>query len=143
MSFLKNIKKKMKKTINNLSPIISAIGIVLMFIPWLFSAPAIGSMVPVGFAIALLGLFVDFKFVEDRTESDVIDDLDEDEEQVQIDDYLKSEQFIKDFKEQIKKDTWDHGLPMAYMNNKKQLVHHWKDGRIEIIKNLNNEADKS
>ena len=112
-----------------------------MFIPWLFGVPDLyKSLIPVGFVLALFGLLVDFKYVEEKRD-DLIDDLEEDDDQQKIDDYLKSEQFIKDFKEQVKKDTWDHGLPMAYMNDKKQLVHHWKDGRIEVIKDLSKDEE--
>lgn len=48
--------------------------------------------------------------------------------------YFRSEEFKKGFKEQVKKDTWEKGLPMVYRNNKGQIVKHWKDGKIEIIK---------
>lgn len=44
-----------------------------------------------------------------------------------------SEEFKKAFKEQVIKDTWDRGRPMVYMSNG-NIVHHWKDGTIEIVK---------
>lgn len=128
----------MKKIVNNLSIILFVTGITLILVSWLLEITDLYKLlIPVGFVIVLFGLFVDFKYVEEKR-SDLIDELD-DEEQTQVDDYLRSEQFAKDFKELVKKDTWDRGLPMAYMNDKKQLVHHWKDGRIEVIKDLSNE----
>ena len=128
----------MKKIVNNLSIILFVTGITLILVSWLLEITDLYKLlIPVGFVMVLCGLFVDFKDVEEKR-SDVIDELD-DEEQTQVDDYLRSEQFAKDFKELVKKDTWDRGLPMAYMNDKKQLVHHWKDGRIEVIKDLSNE----
>jgi len=51
-----------------------------------------------------------------------------------VSDYLKSEQFKQDFSEQVKKDTWGNGLPMVYMNKEGQIVRHYKDGKIEVIK---------
>ena len=47
-----------------------------------------------------------------------------------------SKSFQDNMKEEIKKSTWDLGLPMSYMNSLKQLVYHYKDGTIKIIKNL-------
>lgn len=48
-------------------------------------------------------------------------------------DYFKSEEFIKNFKEQVKKETWSKGLPMVYSNDKGQIVKEWENGTIEII----------
>lgn len=48
--------------------------------------------------------------------------------------YFQSEEFKKEMRKQVEKDTWDKGLPKIYMNKNKQLVRHWKDGKIEIIK---------
>lgn len=56
------------------------------------------------------------------------------EEKDEINEYLKSEQFQKDFMEQVEKDTWGKGLPKIYMNDKGQIVEHWKDGTINILK---------
>ncbi len=47
-----------------------------------------------------------------------------------------SKEFKDNVQDEIKKSTWDVGLPMAYMNNLNQLIHHYKDGTIKIIKNL-------
>jgi hypothetical protein len=47
---------------------------------------------------------------------------------------FQSEEFKKGFQKQVEKDTWGKGLPMVYSNDKGQIVKHWKDGKIEIIK---------
>lgn len=47
-----------------------------------------------------------------------------------------SKSFQDNMDTEIKKSTWDIGLPMAYMNSLNQLVHHYKDGTIKIIKDL-------
>lgn len=44
------------------------------------------------------------------------------------------EQFKKDFIKRVEKDTWDKGLPKIYMDEKGNIIKHWKDGKIEIIK---------
>ncbi len=36
----------------------------------------------------------------------------------------------------IEDDTWGRGRPMVYMNDQRQIVEHWKDGTINIIKQL-------
>lgn len=48
--------------------------------------------------------------------------------------YFRSEQFQEDFRKQVEKDTWDNGLPMVYLNEEGDIVRHYKDGKIEIIK---------
>lgn len=48
--------------------------------------------------------------------------------------YFNSDKFAEDFKKQVEKDTWGKGLPKIYMNEKGDIVEHWKDGRIIIIK---------
>lgn len=63
---------------------------------------------------------------------DEIDDFESDKE-VEM---FASKSFQDNMDTEIKKATWDIGLPMAYMNNLKQLVHHYKDGTIKIIKDL-------
>ncbi len=50
-----------------------------------------------------------------------------------LSDYLESEQFREDFKKQVEKNTWDKGLPKIYVKNG-QIIKHWKNGNIEIIK---------
>jgi hypothetical protein len=50
-----------------------------------------------------------------------------------INDYIKSEQFQKDFTKQVEKDTWGKGLPKIYMDNDGNIVEHWKDGTINIL----------
>ena len=51
--------------------------------------------------------------------------------------YFRSEQFQEDFRKQVEKDTWDNGLPMVYLNEEGDIVRHYKDGKIEIIKEKN------
>ena len=48
--------------------------------------------------------------------------------------YFKSEQFKEDFRKKVEQDTWEKGLPMIYMDENKNIVEHWKDGTINIIK---------
>jgi hypothetical protein len=48
--------------------------------------------------------------------------------------YFLSKEFKDNFSKQVKKDTWDKGLPMIYMDKKGDIVEHWKDGKIKIIK---------
>lgn len=49
-------------------------------------------------------------------------------------DYFKSEEFKKISREKIEKETWEKGKPMIYMDENKNIVEHWKDGTIKIIK---------
>lgn len=60
----------------------------------------------------------------------------EDEEEAQ---YLCSEKFREDFAKQVEADTWEKGLPKIYMNEKRQIVEHWADGTVNIIKDSDNE----
>ena len=55
------------------------------------------------------------------------------EEDDKLGEYLKSEQFRKDFAEQVKKDTWGNGLPMIYMDKGGNIVEHWENGTINIL----------
>lgn len=51
-----------------------------------------------------------------------------------ISDYFRSDEFKKDFQKSVEKDTWGKGLPMAYRHINGDIVKHWKDGRIEVVK---------
>lgn len=57
----------------------------------------------------------------------------EEEDNLELE-YFKSERFRKEFKEQVEEDTWGKGLPKIYMDKDKNIVEHWKDGTINIIK---------
>ncbi len=59
--------------------------------------------------------------------------MNEDYEEDALANYLKSEEFREDFKERVETYTWDKGLPKIYMKDG-QIVKHWKDGTIEVIK---------
>lgn len=48
--------------------------------------------------------------------------------------YFKSDKFKEDFRKQVEKDTWGQGLPMIYTDENGDMVKHFKDGTIEIIK---------
>ena len=48
--------------------------------------------------------------------------------------YLTSDKFKEDFAKQVEKDTWDQGYPMIYMDKGGNIVEHWKDGTINILK---------
>ena len=56
-------------------------------------------------------------------------------EEDEIGEFLKSEEFIKGFREQVEKDTWGKGLPMVYLKDNK-IVKHYSDGRVEVIKEI-------
>jgi len=51
-----------------------------------------------------------------------------------IGEYLKSEKFQKDFARRVEENTWGKGLPKIYMDKEGNIVEHWKDGTINIIK---------
>lgn len=57
-----------------------------------------------------------------------------DDDDDEVGKFLMSEEFQKSFMEQVNKDTWGHGLPKAYLDKDGNLIHHWEDGQIEIIK---------
>ena len=40
----------------------------------------------------------------------------------------------EDFRKKIEEDTWEKGKPMIYLDDNKNIVEHWKDGIINIIK---------
>ena len=48
--------------------------------------------------------------------------------------YFKSEEAQQLFQEMVEHDTWGKGLPKIYMDKKGNIVEHWKDGTINIIK---------
>lgn len=48
--------------------------------------------------------------------------------------YFSSKEFKADMQKRIEEDTWGKDLPKIYLNENKQLVKHWKDRAIEIIK---------
>ena len=53
----------------------------------------------------------------------------------EVEKFLKSEEFIKEFRKQVEKDTWEKGLPMVYLKDNK-IVKHYSDGRVEVIKEI-------
>ncbi len=63
--------------------------------------------------------------------NDTYDNIDEDDE---VSRFLMSEEFQKSFAEIVNRDTWERGLPKSYLDKDGNLIHHWKDGRIDIIK---------
>lgn len=52
--------------------------------------------------------------------------------------YLRSREFKNSFADAVRKDTWEKGLPMVYMDKNGWIVNHWKDGKIEKIKKVTN-----
>ena len=48
--------------------------------------------------------------------------------------YFKSNKFKEDFRKKVEEDTWEKGLPMIYLDDDGNIVEHWKDGTIKIIK---------
>jgi len=53
-----------------------------------------------------------------------------------VESYLTSDKFKEDFIKLVHADTWDRGLPKFYMDGDGWLVEHWKDGKINKLKNL-------
>lgn len=49
-------------------------------------------------------------------------------------DYFKSKEFKESIRKKINEDTWDKDLPKIYMDENKNIIKHYKDGRKEIIK---------
>lgn len=54
----------------------------------------------------------------------------------EIADYINSPEGRAAIAKGIEEDTWGKGRPKVYMNDKRQVVEHWKDGTINIIKQL-------
>ena len=52
---------------------------------------------------------------------------------------LRSEQFRESFRKRVEEETWDKGKPMVYMDHEGQIVKHFKNGEIEIIKKTPND----
>lgn len=48
--------------------------------------------------------------------------------------YFKSNKFKEDFRKKVEEDTWEKGKPMIYLDDNGNIVEHWKDGIIKIIK---------
>lgn len=48
--------------------------------------------------------------------------------------YFKSNKFKEDFRKKVEEDTWEKEKPMIYIDNNGNIVEHWKDGTIKIIK---------
>ena len=57
----------------------------------------------------------------------------EEEDNLELE-YFKSQKFKDDLLEKINESTWGKGLPKYYMDKDKNIVEHWKDGTINIIK---------
>jgi hypothetical protein len=47
---------------------------------------------------------------------------------------LKSKKFQDLFKKRVENNTWGNDLPMVYLNENDEIVNHWKNGKIEVIK---------
>ena len=48
--------------------------------------------------------------------------------------YFKSNKFKEDFRKKVEEDTWEKGRPMIYLDDNGNIVEHFKDGKINIIK---------
>ena len=62
-----------------------------------------------------------------------------------MNEYLRSDEFKKAFAEQVRKDTWGKGSPMAYLDKEGNIVEHWEDGTINILhtkEELNRKKDE-
>lgn len=49
-------------------------------------------------------------------------------------DFFQSKEFKEKIEKSIQKETWDKGLPRYYNDKEGNIVEHWKDGTINIIK---------
>lgn len=54
-----------------------------------------------------------------------------DEEELE---YFKSQEFRDNIRKSIEEQTWEKGLPMVYLDKNNNIVEHFKDGRINILK---------
>lgn len=128
-----------------ISVLLFLIGFFVMLTPWFLNSYEFGMcFLAVGFIPVLISMTVDFKYERESHEPETLDDifLDEDENFLsdeQESEYLNSQQFKDDCLKSINfykidENTWDVGLPKIYMNDKGQIIKHWKDGKIEIIK---------
>ena len=50
--------------------------------------------------------------------------------------FFNSEDFNIKVQESINRDTWDKGLPKYYKDKEGRIVEHFKDGKINIIKQI-------
>lgn len=48
--------------------------------------------------------------------------------------YFQSKEFKEKIEKSIQRETWDKNRPRYYMDENKNIVEHWKDGTINIIK---------
>lgn len=51
-----------------------------------------------------------------------------------LEEYLKSKEFQKDIKKFIEQETWGKELPKIYLDKNGDIVEHWKDGTINVLK---------
>jgi hypothetical protein len=47
--------------------------------------------------------------------------------------FFISEKFKEGLQQQVIADTWGKGFPMVYLDENRNIVKHWADGRIEIV----------
>jgi len=113
-----------------------------MFVPYIIEDLEFASSISVliSLSAALIVLSVDYiKFMLRKDSPFREDVLDDQGDQDDVNDYILSPQFQKDLNERVTKDTWEFptkdgkGLPKIYLDEKGDLVRHWKDGTIEII----------
>ena len=48
--------------------------------------------------------------------------------------YFNSKEFKDNMIKIIEEDTWDKGLPKIYLNDKDEIIEHYKNGTIKILK---------
>jgi len=63
----------------------------------------------------------------------------EDDDDNDMFEFFRSKEFIDKLNKSIDAATWDKGLPKIYMDKDGWIVKHWKDGKIEKIKQINSE----
>lgn len=81
----------------------------------------------------MASMFATYKIPDNMVFHEGFGKLIEDEND-EVGQFLMSDKFKEGFAKTIEEDTWGQGLPKIYMNNDGDIVEHWKDGTINIIK---------
>lgn len=113
------------------------IGAAVMFYPAISGKVYLSAIcIPVGITICTFSLVLP-QSKGSELNYDILDSHLVDNHKFQI---WNSDKKVEEFSKIIREETWDKGIPMVYMNKYGQVVRHWKDGTIEIIKDLGDEA---
>jgi hypothetical protein len=121
--------------------ILFALGIVTMFIPLMLGKYYLDTLcIPAGTLISCIGIFIGTPNPRSIDhDNDILDSYMTDEQELEM---YRSKEFRESLAKTIEEETWGKGLPKVYMNKQRQVVRQWKDGRIEIIEDLNEKKPK-